>query len=125
MDNTTAKEVHQKPSVDQTQRFQQDKPLPVFQEFSWYERKPECQKEALIQDASDISSGIASIMGLLEQSHMAIECGDAPILPPVEQGHLMRMVVASAHMLASACSQNIESTNEDFRRQKAHAGSQR
>jgi hypothetical protein len=121
--NNIAKEVAQKTSIDQNQSFFEDNPRPpIFQEFSWYEAGPKCHKEFLIQDAHDIANGIATIMGLLESSEMAIDSGDAPIIAPVGRGHLTRMVIASAYMLSSACSRQFQVSNDEQSGQRRQAG---
>lgn len=124
MDNTTAKEVHHKPSVDQNQRFRKDKPQPVFQEFSWHEGGAQTSTEHLIEWAHDISNGICTVMGLIEESDVLLVDGESPLVSPVNRGHLTRLIVTSARMLADACSQNIEAANEGTRRQMLRAGGQ-
>lgn len=122
MNNNTAQEVHHKPSNDQSQALSEEKPQPIFQEFTWYTGESECAKEELIQDAHDIANGIAVIAGLLEASEVAVDSGIAPILAPTHRGHLMRMVITSANMLAAECGDQILASNADRRRKNLQAG---
>jgi hypothetical protein len=114
MNNNTANEVHQKPSIDQNQSLLPNNTGPFFKEFTWYadQSAPGDRTASLIQDTRDVADGIAAILGMVEMSEIAEDCADRPLLSELHRGQLVRLAITSARMLSTACGASIEAAND-------------
>lgn len=115
-DNNIGKEVDQKTSIGVNQFLLEDNTGPFFKEFTWYADggATNTGNAGLIQDAHDMASGIAVILEMIEVSGIADDCADRPVLSVPHRGHLMRMAIASAHLLANACNSHIQAANDRY-----------
>jgi hypothetical protein len=85
---------------------------PLFREFSWYADEASTKSSVLIHSAHDMSEGIAVILEMVEMSGIADDCATRPILSELHRGQLMRMAIASAHLLAGVCNDFIQAAND-------------
>lgn len=92
---------------------------PLFQPFEWTAtRHNECMPSHLItklaSQTRDIASGVAVLVEIFERDDIDAECADEngndlpPLLGATERGNLMRLAVASLHLLAEQSSSVLE-----------------
>lgn len=70
----------------------------LFEKFSWL-REPANRCIDCTEATQDVASGVALILGLIESSELAKDCGERPILSVTNCSMLMRLAITSLGLL--------------------------
>ena len=77
--------------------------------FTWY--GPTLESDAQVNSldcAASVAFGIATVLEIVEQNSFATENDDDPLLAPAQAGSLLRLAIASAHLLADDCMRTLD-----------------
>lgn len=120
MNNNITSLIHQKPSVDDTQRSPSEskkqgkkKKKPVYQEFSWTDHGRFADPSE--HDFRDVSDGLTVVAGMLEMNLLNPQMGKRPLFSPTDSGRLMRMMVAVNRLMTGVHDLEIDATHRKAR----------
>jgi hypothetical protein len=120
MNNNIASLIHQKPSVDDTQRSPSEskkqgkkKKKPVYHEFSWTDHGRSADPSE--HDFRDVSDGLTVVAGMLEMNLLNPQMGKRPLFSTTDSGRLMRMLVAVNRLMTGVHDLEIEATHRKAR----------
>jgi hypothetical protein len=120
MNNNIASLIHQKPSVDEDQRYigeskkkGKKKKKPLYEEFSWTDNGIDA--DPCEHDFRDVADGLTVVAGMLEMSQLRPQMGKRPLFSPTDSGRLMRMMVAVNRLMTGVHDLEIDATRNKAR----------
>lgn len=118
--NNIASLIHQKPSVDENQRYigeskrkGKKKEKPLYAEFSWTDNGIDA--DPCEHDFRDVVDGLTVVTGMLEVNQLNPQMGKRPLFSPTDTGRLMRMMVAVNRLMTGVHDLEIDATRSKAR----------